>query len=566
MKKVLLSVICLAIMLLFTSTVKSTDTKDGVLQIPKAAHPPDIDGVLDDIWYSASFERVVKLDEADTTPPEGYLDLFASMRVMWDDNNLYLFLHVVDDLIRTDAANPYENDSWEFYFDANNSKTPGAYDGVDDLQLRIEYHDVDYHGMNVDYGGATSWNFDTTGVVFNPDKDWERATHRTDPLGTPVGDAIGWNLEVSIPLEALQIEPEVGSLFGFDVQLNENDTGARDDMYRWWATSNDEWHWAELFGEAELTGYVADDYLKVPQTTAAPVIDGVLDDAWLDNSVLIQADEMNLRNGATIPAEFTDLEFWDDLQVAYRVMWDETAYYFWCEVIDDIINIATPNTYEQDGLEIYFDGDNSKGASYDDNDVHWSWPWSTDVKQTPGQTEEFAWGDLEGDYPGYTFELMVPAAEMPFTLEEGAVIGWEIQINENDGGTPPRKNMIRWWGEDNMSWQQPVLFGTAELGSRITAVEPKDVVAKPTDFALSQNYPNPFNPTTYINYTIAKNSAVELTVYDILGVEVAQIVNEVKSPGSYTVAFDGSNLASGVYFYKLRAGNNVITKKMLLMK
>jgi hypothetical protein len=565
MKKVLLTFICLAVMLFLSSAVIA-DTKDGVLQIPKAAHPPVIDGQLDDIWYSASFERVVKLDDADTTPPDNYLDLYGTLRVMWDDDNIYLFLHSTDDICNCASTNTYENDSWEFYFDGNNSKTPGAYDGVDDLQLRIEYDDLEISEIDIAYGTAADWGFDASGIVYNPAKDWERATHRTDPIGVAVGDALGWNLEVSIPLEALQIEPEVGSIFGFDVQMNENDTNTRDDMYRWWATSNDEWHWAELFGEAELTGYVADDYLKVPQTTAAPLIDGVLDDVWLDNSVLIQADEFNLRNGATIPAEFTDLEFWDDLQVAYRVMWDETAYYFWCEVIDDIVCIACPNTYEQDGIEIYFDGDNSKGASYDDNDKHWSWPWSTDVKQTTGQTEEFAWGDLEGDYPGYTFELMVPAAEMSFTLEEGAVFGWEIQINENDGGTPPRKNMIRWWGEDNMSWQQPVLFGTAELGSRITAVEPKDVVAKPTDFALSQNYPNPFNPTTYINYTIAKNSAVELTVYDILGVEVAQIVNEVKSPGSYTVAFDGSNLASGVYFYKLRAGNNVITKKMLLMK
>jgi hypothetical protein len=564
MKKVLLTFICLAVMCFLTRAVIA-DTKDDILQVPKAAHPPVIDGQLDDIWYSASFERVVKLDGADTTPPDNYLDLFCSLRIMWDDVNLYLFLHTTDDICNCAATNTYEDDSWEFYFDGNNSKTPNNYDGVDDVQLRIGYDDLDNDGIDV--STVVSWPFDKTGIVYNPAKDWERST-RWDPVGQAVGDAVGWNLEVSIPLEALKIEPEVGSIFGFDVQFNENDTGLRDDMYRWWATSNDEWHWAELFGTAKLTGYVADDYMKVAKTTAAPVIDGVLDDAWLDNSVLIQADEFNLRNGATIPSEFTDLEFWEDLQVAYRVMWDETAFYVWFEVIDDIINIAHANSWERDGVEVYFDGNNGKTSAKETDDVQWTYVWSDLTKKTTGQLEELAWGEMESDYVNYTFEAKYPAAALAFTLEEGHVIGWEVQVDENDGAN--RKNMVRWWGEDNMAWVQPNLWGTAELAPTIdqmlVAVDKKEPVVTPSDFALSQNYPNPFNPTTFIDYTITKNSAVELSVYDILGNEVAQLVNEVKSPGSYTIAFDGSNLVSGVYFYKLRAGGNVFTKKMVLMK
>ena len=85
-------------------------------------------------------------------------------------------------------------------------------------------------------------------------------------------------------------------------------------------------------------------------------------------------------------------------------------------------------------------------------------------------------------------------------------------------------------------------------------------------FALSQNYPNPFNPTTEISYSVSKESFVSIKVFDILGREVRTLVNEVKSSGSFTVKFDGSRLASGVYIYKMQAGSFISSKKLVLMK
>jgi len=85
-------------------------------------------------------------------------------------------------------------------------------------------------------------------------------------------------------------------------------------------------------------------------------------------------------------------------------------------------------------------------------------------------------------------------------------------------------------------------------------------------FKLSQNYPNPFNPTTIISYQIPSESKVVLKVYNILGGEVATLVNENKAAGSYSVQFNGSSLASGVYFYQIKAGNFVDTKKLVLLK
>ena len=85
-------------------------------------------------------------------------------------------------------------------------------------------------------------------------------------------------------------------------------------------------------------------------------------------------------------------------------------------------------------------------------------------------------------------------------------------------------------------------------------------------FSLSQNYPNPFNPTTMIEYSIPQNSFVTLKVYNVLGQEVASLVNQEQKASNYAVNFDASRLASGMYFYKIQAGSYSLTKKMLLLK
>jgi len=91
-------------------------------------------------------------------------------------------------------------------------------------------------------------------------------------------------------------------------------------------------------------------------------------------------------------------------------------------------------------------------------------------------------------------------------------------------------------------------------------------VSAPLNFNLNQNYPNPFNPTTTINYSIPEDGFVTLSIYDVLGNEVAQIENGNKVAGSYSNSFDASKLTSGLYFYTIRVGNFVETKKMILMK
>lgn len=94
----------------------------------------------------------------------------------------------------------------------------------------------------------------------------------------------------------------------------------------------------------------------------------------------------------------------------------------------------------------------------------------------------------------------------------------------------------------------------------------KEETSIPTEFELQQNYPNPFNPSTKIEFSVARNERVTITIYNILGQVVKTLVNADYAPGKYTVSFDGSSLASGVYIYNMQTNSTNFTKKMMLLK
>ena len=116
-------------------------------------------------------------------------------------------------------------------------------------------------------------------------------------------------------------------------------------------------------------------------------------------------------------------------------------------------------------------------------------------------------------------------------------------------------------GTENGLWRRPI--------SEITSVKEENI-SIPLDYVLFQNYPNPFNPSTKIKYSIKKTSYVILKLYNILGEEIKTLINDEKLPGVYEVEFNPTfgnlNLASGIYFYQLKAGEFVKTKKMILLK
>jgi len=188
--------------------------------------------------------------------------------------------------------------------------------------------------------------------------------------------------------------------------------------------------------------------------------------------------------------------------------------------------------------------------------------------------------------------------EDPFVVNQISVGGINIQkIKFSVTGTPPILELSGWINDDliltgNINDASPKLgYGHLSLSVEksniynffvdriaityddyLTNLE-EDYSNRYKEFSLLQNYPNPFNPTTKIKFTIPnvregyiRPQQTKLIVYDILGKEVIALLNEIYTPGTYEVEFDASNLTSGVYFYQLRSGNYISTKKMMLMR
>ncbi len=176
----------------------------------------------------------------------------------------------------------------------------------------------------------------------------------------------------------------------------------------------------------------------------------------------------------------------------------------------------------------------------------------------------------ETDWERIQFAFLEPNPTKRDTLSNGDVVllsnslgdklSWRVLFNGEQNSNVP-------WGGDTLyiyTLKGLSVFDTIRVHGLTVDVENTPNV--PSNFSLSQNYPNPFNPSTKISYSIAGLSKVSLKVYDILGREVVTLVNEEKPAGKYEVNFNASHLASGVYFYQLKAGDFVQSKKMILVK
>ncbi len=116
----------------------------------------------------------------------------------------------------------------------------------------------------------------------------------------------------------------------------------------------------------------------------------------------------------------------------------------------------------------------------------------------------------------------------------------------------------------NAGHASPLRWDSTSVSITITDVG--DEHSNPASFKLYDNYPNPFNPSTIIRYSLPEDNFTTLKIYDAIGNEVAILVNEVKSPGTYQVEFNASALSSGIYFYNIQAGSFNQTNKMILIK
>jgi hypothetical protein len=157
-------------------------------------------------------------------------------------------------------------------------------------------------------------------------------------------------------------------------------------------------------------------------------------------------------------------------------------------------------------------------------------------------------GTQAGGFFEYKFAMMYPGAD---TVNGGS------SPLDNEGGFGTNHNFVLFEGPD-------IILNNV-FGDFITSVERLDDLT-PSQFELEQNYPNPFNPSTKIRFTIPEAGLVTLKIYNLLGEEVATLLNEEQTTGVYEVTFDAARLSSGVYFYTMTSGNFVASKKMILLK
>jgi hypothetical protein len=290
----------------------------------------------------------------------------------------------------------------------------------------------------------------------------------------------------------------------------------------------------------------------------------------------------------------------NDLRVDVYMAVDADNFYIAYDVVDELVSVDTSDatTWAQDSPDInigLYDWRGphhrgySRGAKPDYmlrfsknriNDDHFG-----QIVMYPG--ENYVWME-KTLVPGYIVEAKIPwtafAAISPgdqvFVPRKGMRIPIDFSINDRDEGTG-REGILSYSALNNdNSWQHMYNWTHTWIGAQwTTGVEGEEAV--PGTFELSQNYPNPFNPTTTIRFSIPQSGDVTLRVFDILGREVAVLVNEKRTAGRHDVTFDGTGLASGVYLYRLQVrpldsatgrdsrsgtGDFVQVRKLLLLK
>jgi hypothetical protein len=517
---------------------------ETILEVPMAGIAPVIDGDMDAVWKSVCSVPMEKPSLEDDTAPEDWLDTYSSFRMMYDDDYYYLFIQAHDDIINISNGSAWENDSFEIYFDGDNSKNDVA-DGYDnnDRQIRYVYGQTSENMGNAPHSNCKFLNTDN-----------------------------GYNFEVRIPAQDMTFEMVPDHTFGFDIQFNDNDTGGRDHQLRWWSTDNDAWDDASLFGTAKTTDYAAANPMYILQASEAPAIDGTADEAAWENIPWISSNTfIEKENGAPFNPlpDLSQANGWNDCRFNYKMMWHGNMLYFFANVFDDVIDISHPDWWMNDCMELQIDGNNDKGQSTDSNDHHYYFVYS----ETPASDAAFT-----RTTSGWTVEAgMDLVSDLGITPIVGHRIGLEVQFNDNDGGG--RDLAGRWWSDDNITWTNPSYRGTAELtgtevviktgvGAEGSGVQlpSSNGACSVLNFHLSQNYPNPFNPSTMIRYTVPKSCFVALSIYDLLGREIAILVNESKIPGEYSAVWNGQSHPSGIYICHLKAGEHAETRMLILQK
>jgi hypothetical protein len=583
MKNVLLFLLSLV---LIASLVEAKLVKDSIYQIPKTKIAPVIDGQQDAIWKAIDWNGQRWYNVGDppsaTSAADSGVGLSGLSKAMWDANNMYWLFYTIDDVIVDIPGNAnWNQDAVELYIDADNNHATETSLSGNQFQMTFSHWTAGQEAGHLYNIGARA-PFDTTGVEYI-------IADVADDQGFP-----GWMLEVKIPLANFGIDGSSagGQKIGWELQQDESDdaTAGRASMTKWWSNSNNSWANAGIWGTAIMSTREVDTVLQIAKTNKAITNDGQMDAAYKDaNAVTTNLFRVGDPPGAD-PADTDPLM--GSFLTAYP-LWDATNMYLFVDVVDAVVTDIPANAnWNQDAVEVYFDADNNhatetslSGNQFQMTFSHWTAGkevghlYNIGVRapfDTTGLVYKIVDHDSRGngggfaeEGSGYNLELQIPLANLGIDgSSAGAKLGFELQMDNSSDPTVGRGGMQKWWSASNNSWANAGIWGNAQLTDVVS--DPSAVKGTPSSvigsYKLDQNYPNPFNPSTEISFTLAKSEKVKLAVYNLLGEQVAVLVNGTRNAGPQTVTFNAKNLSSGVYFYKLEAGSSVLAKKMMLLK
>jgi hypothetical protein len=348
-----------------------------------------------------------------------------------------------------------------------------------------------------------------------------------------------------------------------------------------------------------------DDTVIVKLASDLPTFDGTGDESCWQNS-----DWQEL--GQTwIP--YNDFVLSDDFQGRYKAVWNyaSNVLCFLVEIYDDVLvdgyTIGNGDYYKYDVLELFVDEDKSGGMHRIDEGTEnaenaFSYHINVNFPKVNETTNDLVAMDIAGVWQNpnyashfenfcvkrynnkvvYEFSLNLyndkydnnNPEDYRVDLIPNKIIGFSMAYCENDDQNENPVERDNFFGSVkvpesayNSHWENADWFGTIKLVDElgVLAIDNRDEnIAE--QYVLNQNYPNPFNPTTNISYTLPKNVKVNLSIFNLTGQKVAELTNEFQSAGYHTIQWNAKDIASGVYYYQIQAGDFVDTRRCLLLK
>ena len=291
-------------------------------------------------------------------------------------------------------------------------------------------------------------------------------------------------------------------------------------------------------------------------TNQSIIIDSDIESAWFNTP------EMALNN-VTVGTRTADF------QAQWKALYDDTNLYLLVEVNDvALINDSGAGWYMDDVVEVFIDADNSSGATYDGvNDFQFGFRWNDPIIRLGNNSVNNTTGIAYLQYAtavGYNLEAAIPWSTLGVSPATTQVIGFDVAVDDDDDGGDRECAVASIFTADN-AWNNPSVLGNVALVMP-TGLDQDADNRLPADYALSPNYPNPFNPTTTILYSLPNEADVRIVIYNTLGQELVELVNDHRPAGTHKLVIQGADLSSGIYLVHFETGAQTLTRKIVLLK